>query len=262
MEPVIFFRRITTSYEQPELDIIKKYFDVSESRVGLTNRLVIPRYSCWPHYSELSDDLTRQGSVLINTVAQRYFITNFNYYVHVKDFTPKTYFTLEDTPKDENMSFVVKGRTKSKKHSWNTKMFAKGYTAAANLAMELMDDEEIYRQGIIIREFVPLKVLEIGANGLPFANEWRFFYHGKTKLCNFFYWVISEKMGTIDQAGMDFADKISGILSEFLTFFVIDIAQKEDGSWILIEVNDGSTSGVSEECYDELYRNLKLACNP
>ena len=39
-------------------------------------------------------------------------------------------------------------------------------------------------------------------------------------------------------------------------FFVIDIAQKEDGDWIIIEVNDGQQSGLSENSADILYQNL------
>jgi len=258
MSSIVLFRRLDRNvYQPPELSIIKKYFDVVESRVGLTNRLVIPRYSAWPFYKELEWDIEIQNSKLINSLIQYTYIADFMYYLDVKDHTPKTWFRLEDVPKDENMSFVVKGRTKSKKEDWNTKMFAKGYSKAADIACELFKDGLIHNQGVIIREFVPLKVLEVGINDLPFSNEWRFFYYKKTRLTYFYYWKIAEHGGTINQEGLDFADMIADKIAENTNFFVIDIAEKADGGWIMIEANCGTSSGLGEEHCDEMYGNLR-----
>jgi hypothetical protein len=44
-----------------------------------------------------------------------------------------------------------------------------------------------------------------------------------------------------------------------VTFFVLDLAEAEDGRWILIEVNDGQSSVPSEHDLDELYGNLRRA---
>lgn len=261
MSPIILYRQIFDKKPDLELNIAKKYFEVTESRVNIPNRLVIARYSVWPFYKELNNDIELQGSRLINSVAEHQFITDFEWYECVKQFTPQTYFSLQETPKDENKLFVVKGRTKSKKEHWNTLMFAKGYSQAAQIVCKLNEDDELSRQGIVIRDYVPLKKLEIGINDMPFSNEWRFFYYKNTKLCHFFYWVISEKVGEMNQEGLDFAAKIANTLSEHLTFFVIDIAQKEDGSWILIEVNDAQSSGIPEENCDEMYGNLRTKLN-
>jgi hypothetical protein len=38
MKPIVLYRRRTDDWEQAELKICKKYFDVSESRVGLQDR--------------------------------------------------------------------------------------------------------------------------------------------------------------------------------------------------------------------------------
>lgn len=256
MKPVVLYRRRSDDWEQVELKTCKKYFEVSETRLGLEQCLVIGRYSTLPFYLELQNDLERQNSRLINNSLEHHYIANFNYYSDVKDFTPKTYFNLQDVPKDENMKFVVKGRTNSRKQEWKTKMFANGYTEAANISCELMKDDMILHQGVIVRDFVPLKVLEIGMNDLPFSNEWRFFYYKKQRLCNMFYWGISEQKGTMTQEGLDFADKMASILSENATFFVIDIAEKAEGGWILIEMNDGQSSGIPEDNCEEMYSNL------
>lgn len=256
MKPIVLFRRLTQDYEQPELEVAKKYFDISETRIGLEDKLVIPRYSAWPHYRELDRDIGLQRSKLINNLIEHFYIADFLYYGDVKEFTPKTWFRLEDVPKDETMKFIVKGRTKSKKEDWNTKMFANGYSAAANLSCELFKDGLINMQGIIFREFTPLKVLEIGINGLPFSNEHRFFYYKGQRLCHFYYWQHSSTYGKVTEEGIAFADMLAKKVAEYTNFFVLDIAEKASGGWILIEINCGTSSGIPIESADEMYNNL------
>jgi hypothetical protein len=46
-------------------------------------------------------------------------------------------------------------------------------------------------------------------------------------------------------------------LSEPPTYYVIDVAKTAAGKWILIELNDGQMSGLSDNDPDVLYSNLK-----
>ena len=259
MEKVVLFRKCFNS--ENELEIAKKFIPVSESRVGLSNKLVIGRYSVLPYYKELEKDLEQQGSKLINTYQQHEYIADFFYYHSVKEFTPKTYFGEYGVPQGvpDTGPFVVKGTTNSRKFEWNTKMFAKTREEAINIALELSKDSLIASQGTIIREYVPLKTYEIGINGLPFSNEWRFFYLGEKRLSYGYYWSIAQKRGEMTQEGLDFADKIAKIVSKETNFFVLDIAEKEAGGWLLVELNDGQMSGLSDNRPEELYGNLCLA---
>ena len=52
---------------------------------------------------------------------------------------------------------------------------------------------------------------------------------------------------------------IAGVVAEHATYFVADVAQRDSGEWILIELNDGTQSGISENDPDVLYSNLKNA---
>lgn len=256
MEPNILFRKEFNSDTATEFDVASKYFPCSESRVGLVNKLVIGRYSVLPFYTELEKDLKAQGSVLINSSQQHRFIANFDWYDLLKDYTPRTWFDLQSVPKDGG-PFVLKGRTNSRKFEWKQKCFAKDYLTAVSIETELMQDGLIGPQGVIIREFVPLNVLEVGLNDLPFANEWRFFFYKNKMLTNGFYWTASEKRGTLTMEAKKLAQEVADKLQGYVNFFVVDIAEKANGEWVLIEVNDGQMSGLSGCEATHLYSSLK-----
>ena len=257
MEPVILFRPDFTN--EQELDVAKKYLPVVTRRSCCKDQLVICRYSALPYYSELQQDLKFNGCEMINSHIQHRWIANFEYYDELKEFTPETW---DDNtfPYANDGKFVVKGRTNSRKHAWQRMMFSENKRDAARIAAELMDDPMISEQGVIYRRFVPLKVLEVGMNGLPFANEYRLFYLGSKRLCCAYYWGIAEEdvinNAKITQEGLDFADKIAKIASKYVNFFVVDVAEKEDGGWILVELNDGQQSGLSCNDPDVFYDNL------
>ena len=252
MKTKILFRNDLTTEE--ELLTAKKYLDVSDTRMGLYDSIVIGRYSVLPFYKELDKDLATQGSILINSYQQHKYIAEFEYFYDIEDLTPKTYFDLSLLP--EIGPFVVKGKTNSKKFDWDTLMFAPTKRRALEIAYELRKDSLLQQQDIIAREFVKLKVLEEGINGLPFSNEWRFFCLGDKILSYGFYWTISEEVGTIDQRGIDLVKEVIKRVEGKVSFFVVDVAEKEDGSWIVIEMNDGQMSGLSGNDPDTLYSEM------
>lgn len=260
MKNVILFRSNRDLEE--ELEVCKKHFDTSSSRVGLKDALVIGRYSVLPFYKELEQDLKIQGSTLINSYMDHDFIASFDWYYQLEDLTPKTYFLLEHVPKNKG-PFVVKGKTNSRKHQWSTKMFAKDFAEAVRIHYELLNDDAlISQQGTVIREYVELENFGYGINGQPFANEWRCFFYKGQLLSYGYYWVngdfVPEK-SAFDKEAMDFVLMAADRIKEDCSFYVIDIARTKAGKWIVIEVNDGQQSGLSGNDPEELYKNLKLS---
>lgn len=258
MKPIVLFRREFNQDTESEFLCAEKHLTCTESRVGIQDKLVVGRYSVLPFYGELEHDLHLQGSELINNRYHHSFVADFHWYEIVKNHTPPTWFRLEDVPK-EGGPFVVKGRTNSRKFEWDKKMFAPDFRSVINIETELMQDGLIGPQGVVIRKFIPLKVLEVGLHGLPFSNEWRFFFLRDQLLTHGFYWSASERKGTMNDKGMAFAHMIANKLKSHVNFFVVDIAETAQGNWILIEVNDGQMSGLSECNPDELYSNLQAA---
>lgn len=254
MEPTILFRSDHTTLD--EVEVARKYGSVVDNRCSCENSLVIGRYSVLPFYKELEDDLKRHGSKLINSYEQHKWIADFHYYEYIQQYTPKTW-RVNDFYQAPEGKYVVKGLTNSRKFQWNTHMFADSKKRALEICSQLTNDDLlIAQQGIMFREYIPLLTYERGINDLPFTNEWRFFFYEDQILSFGYYWSIAESQGKISDLAIKFAQKIAGIASKHAKFFVVDIAQTQEGHWIVIEMNDGQMSGLSENNPHALYSNL------
>ena len=256
MKPVILFR--PDLYTEEEMVIAKKYFDVYTNRASIPEgSIVIPRYSALPYYKELDADLKVRNSQLINTPEQFNYIADFEYYEDIKDYTFKTYFDPADLP--DLTRFVIKGKTNSKKHEWNTKMFANNKIIARQIACELQKDGLIGYQDIIYREYEPLMTYEYLLNDLAVTNEYRFFTHHGEILSHGYYWSCAEDINkTISQEGIDLVKKVLNIVKYANNFTVIDVAEKARGGWVIVELNAGEMSGLSLNDPDELYKKLSM----
>jgi hypothetical protein len=246
--------------EENELTVAQSNFHVVKQRNLCQDSLVIGRYSVLPFYKELELDLKINNCQLINNFMQHKWIANFEYYEVLKDLTFPTYFE-QDLPylSDSDGPFVVKGKTNSRKWYWKDLMYASTKRKAIEIGGQLLRDSLISDQGVIYRKYIPLKNIEIGINDLPFSNEWRFFFLGKEFVDYGFYWSIAEKAHKqeLSNEGVEFAHYVAEIASQYCNFFVLDIAEKDEGGWILVEINDGQMSGLSMIKVAEFYSNLR-----
>jgi len=258
--PVILFRRDGDLSTEEEFKVAQLYFPVVERRSQVPeNSLVIGRYSVLPYYRELELDLASKNATLVNSSREFGWIAGFDWYDPLRYHTPRSWreYEFHNCPLDG--PFILKGATNSRKQQWKTHMYAETRKEALEVASRLANDPLIGPQGIIYRQFVPLKVVEVDPiYGQPWVNEWRFFYYKEKMLSYGHYWTNCSKPEefSINEAAFSFADGIAEICSEYATFFVLDIAERADGGWILIEVNDGQCSGLSDCSPHELYENL------
>ncbi len=96
-----------------------------------------------------------------------------NYVYDLQVLTPRTWRDLHSIP--DNMSFVLKGETNSRKSNWKRDMFAANKKEAIEVYGRLSDDSLIGQQKIYIREYIPLMKYMDGINGMPVTKEFRFF---------------------------------------------------------------------------------------
>jgi hypothetical protein len=172
--PVIFYRE--SQFPKEELEAAQKYFFCTNSRMKIeSGDLVIGRYSVLPFYREQEEDIRCIGAQLINSLRAHSFVADVKNYAEVLgDLTPKTWYRLQDVPKDSD-PFVLKGATNSKKHSWSTHMYAETWSDVLRVHSLLQEDSMIGAQDIYTRKYIKLKQLGTAIGGLPLTHEFRFF---------------------------------------------------------------------------------------
>lgn len=262
--PVVLFRKDRDNEE--EFNICSNYFPTYQYRSDIPqDSLVICRYSCLPFYKELEYDVENKNSVLVNSYSQHDHVASFDWYFsneEIHEYTPKTWYDWQIPDVKFEGPYVVKGLTNSRKFNWDTHMYAKDRLALSDVMRNLYNDPLIGPQGLIVREYTPLKTFEVGINGLPFTNEWRLFYYDRTLLAFNYYWTGLDNKSSIDNTSIPdmlfFANNVARIISKNIPFFSIDVAEKEDGTWTLIEVNDAQMAGLSMIKPDILYKNLQF----
>ena len=259
--PVILMR--TTAHEQEEYAIAARHLPVYESRMDVPDgSLVVGRYSVLPYYEELDRDLGRRGSRLINLPQEHRFLADVTAWSDLLEgMTPRTWTHWARLPQG---AYVVKGRTNSRKHRWSTHMFAPTREDIPAIVARLMDDALLSEQGLVVREYLPLLKLGEGINGLPITNEWRTFWlrqEGTPRLlARGFYWAASHPELAPKAAWTAEAEALARqaarIVSASAAFFVLDLAQRSDGRWTVIELNDGQMSGLCGCHAETLYAAL------
>lgn len=264
INPVILFRSGSLENEA-EIKVALRYFPVCRYRTEVPeNSLVIGRFSVLPFYHELCQDLENRNAALINPEAAHSWIAGFHWYDDLKEFTPRSWDERDFHKSGYDGPLFLKGRTNSRKAQFDKACYAKDRQAAYDVASILANDPLIGPQGIIYREFVPLKVFErCSIYGTPFANEWRLFWYRDTLLSKSYYWTNASEWAqacaVLAPDGLDLAHRAAEITKDHAAFYVMDIAETEDGRWILIEMNEGQMSGIPIERADELYSNLAKA---
>jgi hypothetical protein len=210
------------------------------------NSLVVGRYSVLPYYQDLELELAIDNSRFINSWTQHRYVADIrNWYQDLIGFTPQTWTTWHDLPE---ASFVLKGLTNSRKHSWDTMMFAATRADVTRVAGELLKDQMIGDQGLVVRRYIPLRRFDTAINGLPITNEWRCFYSGTQLLSCGYYWSNFEECkpyDTLPDEAVALLNKVAPIVAKHINFWVVDIAETDNGDWIVIELNDGQMSGLS-----------------
>lgn len=259
MQPVIYYR--DSLADEKEINVLKTFFKSTTSRVGIKNKLCICRYSAYPFYKELEEDLSLQGSQLINSYRQHRFVADLGNYTEVLgDLTPKTWNRIELVP-DWAFPVVVKGETSGRKFLWKSHMFAENREKAIDILCKLQDDGLLRDQNIYFRQFVKLKTYLVGLNGLPITKEFRVFVCDGKILSKGYYWTnyfddLPEVPNTND-IPEEFLKKVIDAIGESVRFYAVDVAQMDNGEWIVVELNDGQQSGLSDNDPKVLYKNLK-----
>ena len=214
--------------------------------------------------------LNEKEIVLINSPEEyeRYHMFS-GWYEDFKDETPESVWESGESVNDilnltHNLmgSYIVKDYVKSRKHEWYDACFIENISNKENLSRVITNF--INRQGsdlaggIVLRKFEKLK--QIGfheKSGMPISEEYRIFVFAGRVLIVDDYWRENKNVSFSDEE-WNWIDKIVGrIKSNFVT---IDLARKEDGNLIIMELGDGQVSGIQQikpEYFYEAFNSTK-----
>ena len=233
-------------------------------RTNVDGGPVLGRYSVMPFYNELDDDLRNLGSWLCQSRRQHAYIADLSDWSYdLREFTPKTWSRIEDIPSGHPGAFVVKGATSSRKDRWLTHMFAPDRSSLLTVYSRCLADSYIEEQGAYIRRYEPLKTFLKAVNGQPITNEWRVFVLAGHVVASGYYWATYDdetkeiRPSTLPSKALALVQKAIELIDNKAFFYTVDVAEKEDGDWIVVELNDGQQAGLSMIDPFEFYASLK-----
>jgi hypothetical protein len=142
---------------------------------------------------------------------------------------------------------ILKDYVKSRKHEWFDACFMSAADDDANVRRVVgnflrLQDEALVG-GLVFREFVHLRRIGLHPKSkLPLVNEHRFFVLDGRPFYSAPYWADGDYGGARPTA-----DVIAPILPRVASrFYAVDVAEKEAGGWLVVELNDGGSAGIPE----------------
>ena len=222
-------------------------------------------------YAQLYRVLQERNIHLVNT-PQQYQHCHWlpASYEIIAPFTPRTiWLPLAEGLAMENVwsaleifsekSLIVKDYVKSRKHEWHEACFIPDASDRENVEKVVRRFLELQGEqlagGLVFREWVPLRTIGAHAkSGMPLAREFRLFFLDGELLHFSEYWIDGDYSGEAPPLA-----KFSAVASRIQSrFFTMDIAQCEDGSWIIVELGDAQVAGLPRDSdAGEFYRALQ-----
>lgn len=154
---------------------------------------------------------------------------------------------------------IVKDYVKSEKHHWEEACYipdASDFNHVKSVVSQFIQLRgDSLNEGIVFREFEDLTFLtDHSKSGMPLTKEFRIFFAKGNVVDIFHYWDEGE-YGDIQPDLEEFVEIAQRIESQF---FSMDVAQKKNGDWIIMELGDGQVAGLPEKAnVDVFYRKLK-----
>lgn len=246
-----------------ENNVVEHFYEIPEGSI------VVPRYRAIPFGKLTEEEVSHRRAQLINTYHQHRNIADSTNWSPLldgtdenKQLTARQYF-VEDIPRLPENQYFVKGETNSLKNNWAKSSFAPSKKDLVEVVNNFMSDGYVGTQRVVIKPFQKFRQLETAVNGQPIFNERRAFVLDGELLADGFYWSSwAEELGEVEYDRGSFMKTLNEVVkrvSHLSRFFVIDLAENQDGSWWVVELNDGPMSGLS--CVDpfELWTNFKNA---
>lgn len=229
------------------------------------NSIVIPRYRMLPFGKELEEEIISTGSQLINSYHQHRNIANISTWVNLLEGLTPPIYEQYDIPYLPEGEWFVKGETNSIKNRWFECCYAPTTKDLPQIVRANQLDTYVGNQTIYIRPFQHYRQIGTAVDNRPVFNEKRIFIYKGEPLSAANYWSTHPDATNIEPINENEYVKVLNAAiaatQHLADFYVIDLAEYPDGSWGVVELNDGSMSGLSdnkpEKVWSQLHRVFK-----
>lgn len=215
-------------------------------------------------YRLFYDKLEEKGIILINTPEEyeRYHMLP-GWYDDFKDDTAQSVWEDQGTVESALLltqglegPYIVKDYVKSRKHEWYDACFLQDIADKANAErvirnfIERQDSDLV--GGVVLRQFEKLKSIGFHEkSGMPISEEYRVFAFAGRIIIIDDYWRADEKVSFSEEEHQWIEASVKKLKSNFVT---LDIARREDGKLIIMELGDGQVSGLQQIKSADFYR--------
>ena len=214
-------------------------------------------------YRTFYDLLKEKGIILINSPEEyeRYH-TLPGWYQEFADRTPKSIWeeqghvdSILDMSTSLEGSYIVKDYVKSRKHEWYDACYIPDITdrekASKVIHTFVKRQADALVGGIVLRKFEKLKQIGFHEKSkMPISEEYRVFvYAGKVLIADN-YWNNDLKVDFSEEELVWINEIAQKVRSNFVT---VDLARREDGTLMIMELGDGQVSGLQEISEKEFY---------
>jgi hypothetical protein len=222
-------------------------------------------------YQALYDALLMRGLRLINT-PDAYRTCHYlpESYPLIKDETPASVWLPLDACSDldrtmavlapfSDQPLIVKDYVKSRKHEWFEACYIPSATDRQAVGrvvrrfLELQGDD--VSEGLVFRAYIAFQPIGTHSqSGMPLTREQRLFFLDGALLAEAPYWDAA-----IDEMAELPSDHFTHIAARVPSrFFTMDMAQRIDGSWMIVELGDAQVAGLPERLdLDAFYAALR-----
>lgn len=219
-------------------------------------------------YRIFYDRLEAKGIILINTPEEyEKYHTLPGWYDDFRDDTAKSVWEEQGTVESALLltgelegPFIVKDYVKSRKHEWYDACFINNIADKENA--ERIIKNFIERQdadlvgGVVLRQFEKLKSIGFHEkSGMPISEEYRVFVFAGRIMIIDDYWQENRKISFSNEEQLWIEAAVKKLESNFVT---IDIARREDGKLIIMELGDGQVSGLQQIKPTDFYQAFKF----
>jgi hypothetical protein len=216
------------------------------------------------HYSELYEAALSKNIQIVNSPKEYRTAMEFDkYYPLIKQLTFKSEIlssidNLNDSAARLNFPLFIKGTVQSLKAKGIEACVANNNEELIKISQTLLNLKRRSLGKVILREYQPLKHLRKTGLGFPIGREFRVFIYKGEIIGYGYYWEDKDELSNLSPDEVQEIYTLCKMVAEFVNvpYLSIDIGQKENNEWIVIELGDAQFSGISQIPLNKLWNKL------